>query len=512
MRFVVLIFIFFQLQTRGQITLNWQKTFGGGHFDIGYKVLATLDGGCIIVGMALSSESGDVDATHGGGDAWVVKLDAQQNIQWQRALGGTGLDELHAILPIDSGGYILTGLSYSNDEDLPSNYGDKDVWVIRLDDTGAILWSKNFGGSSADQGYSITQVTDGNFVIAATSSSTDFDLPSSTKFFDWWIIKLTSNGEIIWKKTFGGSQYEIAYDVTSTTDGGVAIIGITESLDGDVFGQHGSGDYWVLKLDSIGHIQWQKALGGEYYENGQNIKQCPDGGYIITGYSSSNNSGDVGQGHGSYDAWVVKLTDSGDLEWQKAIGGNDDDWLVSISLTHDGGYLLTGTTFSTNGDVIDNDGVMDIWIVKITASGKLLESKTFGGTNAEWASAITQTADGGFLVIGDTQSQDGDVSSNHGLKDIWLLNIQDGITGIHPLHSISMPLHPTPAHQSITIDWPEQSIDLQYSIFDSNGRAVQQGRFTTGTPLNVADLKSGIFYIQVIDDGGKAAGNKFIKH
>ncbi|MFY9419238.1 MAG: hypothetical protein WAP17_09180, partial [Bacteroidales bacterium] len=231
------------------------------------------------------------------------------------------------------------------------------------------------------------------------------------------------SGDIIWQKCFGGTNEDYAYSIQQTSDSGFIVAGYTFSNDGDVSGYHGYFDYWVVKLNSSGDIEWQKCLGGTYYDYAYSIQQTSNGGFIVAGSTNSNN-GDVSGYHGYFDYWVVKLNSSGDIEWQKCLGGTNNDYANSIQQTSDGGFIVAGYTESNDGDVSGyHGGDYDAWVVKLNSSGDILWQKCLGGTIDDRANSIQQTSDGGFIVAGFTVSNDGDVSGNHGASDAWVVKL-----------------------------------------------------------------------------------------
>ncbi|MDR2353872.1 MAG: hypothetical protein LBF22_12115 [Deltaproteobacteria bacterium] len=228
------------------------------------------------------------------------------NIEWQKSFGGSGSDEVRSIQITPDGGYIIAGLSLSNDSDVTGNHGKNDSWIVKLDFQGTIQWQKSLGGSDDDETRSIQITSDGGYIIAGESSSNDGDLTGNHGHYDAWIVKLDSQGTIQWQKSLGGSYEDAASSIQITSDGGYIIAGTSTSKDGDVTVNHGEFDAWIVKLDSQGTIQWQKSLGGSEWDVSSSIQITSDGGYIIAGYSRSND-GDVTVNHGERDFWIVKL-------------------------------------------------------------------------------------------------------------------------------------------------------------------------------------------------------------
>ena len=344
-------------------------------------------------------------------------------IEWQKCLGGTSWDYAKSIQQTSGGGFIVAGETWSNDGDVSGNHGIVDSWIVKLNSSGDIIWQKCFGGTDDDVAFSIQQTSDGGFIVAGGTFSNDGDVSGNHGIVDSWIVKLNSSGDIIWQKCFGGTDDDVAFSIQQTSDGGFIVAGGTFSNDGDVSGNHGIVDSWIVKLNSSGDIIWQKCFGGTDDDVAFSIQQTSDGGFIVAGYTSSND-GDVSGNHGSWDSWVVKLNSSGDIEWQKCLGGTDNDEAKSIQQTSDGGYIVAGETWSNDGDVSGNHGNSDYWVVKLNSSGDIEWQKCLGGTVKDIAKTIQQTSDGGFIVAGYTNSNDGDVSGIHGdYYDFWVVKL-----------------------------------------------------------------------------------------
>jgi hypothetical protein len=405
--------------------IEWQKLYGGSGDDEATSVQQTNDGGYILAGISYSTD-GDVTGNHGSGDYWVVKLDSLGNLEWQKSLGGTGDEEANAIEQTSDGGYIVAGMSHSVNGDVTGHHGDSttlDYWIVKLNSIGNIQWEKSLGGSGNDQAYSVQQTNDGGYVIAGFDNSNDGDVTSSHGNEDYWIVKIDSIGKIEWQKSYGGGGDEEAYSVQQTKDSGYIVAGWTHSSDGDVTGQHGyNSDCWILKLSFNGNLEWQKTLGGSEDDAAYSIQQTIDGGYIFAGSSNSDN-GDVTGNHGSGDYWVVKLDSSGTIEWQKAIGGSYGDYACSIRQTIDG-YVVAGESNSIDGDIERNHSIyLHCWLIGLSDTGAIEWQKALGGGGNDVATSIKQTFDDGYIVAGWSSSTDGDVTANHGGYDEWIVKL-----------------------------------------------------------------------------------------
>lgn len=326
-----------------QPSIQWQKCLGGAGYDQANSIQQTTDG-CYIVAGISDSNDGDVTGNIGSGDYWIAKITNIGEIEWQKSLGGSGGDAANSIQQTTDGGYIVAGNSDSNDGDVTGNHGGfSDYWVVKLSNTGGIEWQKSLGGTGNDQAYSIQQTTDGSYIVAGFSESNDGDVTGNHGNIDYWIVKLNGSGVIEWQKSFGGTGSDWATSIQQTIDGGYVVVGFSDSNDNDITVAHGSNDYWVVKLTSVGGIEWQKSLGGTYYDSACAIQQTSDGGYIVAGQSQSID-GDVTGNHGYTDYWIVKLDNSGLIEWEKSIGGVYSEYPTSIQQTKDGGYIVIGTS------------------------------------------------------------------------------------------------------------------------------------------------------------------------
>jgi hypothetical protein len=400
---------------------NWQMSLGGTSAEWAWSVQQTTDNGLIIAGTTYSDD-GDVSWHHGAFDMWIVKLTSSREIEWKKTIGGSADDYALSIQQTTDGGYIIAGNSSSNDDDVSENHGGFDCWIVKLNSSGEIMWQKSFGGTEDDFAGSIQQTTDGGYVFAAESCSHDGDVSANNGQSDFWIVKLDSSGKIIWQKSFGGSSYDWPVSIRQTNDKGYIIAGYSESYDGDVPGNWGEYDFWIMKLNSSGEQIWQNCFGGSNTEQASCIQQTTDGGYIISGLSESNDY-DVSGNHGKADIWVVKLNSMFEITWQKCLGGSEDEWSTSILQTLDGGYIIAGTTYSNNGDVSGNHGEGDIWVVKLASSGDLTWQKSLGGSAYDRANCIQQISEKEYVIVGGSNSDDGDATENHGVEDLWIIKI-----------------------------------------------------------------------------------------
>ncbi len=410
--------------------IQWQKSLGGTSFDNGVGIVHTSDSGYMMVGTT-GSINGDVSGNHGPLDIWVTKLTSAGSLVWQKCFGGTSGDYGQSIQKTMDGNFIIAGSAFSSDGDVTSNHGYYDYWVLKITPTGGIIWQKTYGGSGSEFLHNIRETSDSGFIVTGSSNSTDGDVTGNHGNYDMWVVRLSPTGSLIWQKSLGGTLEDMGGAAQQTPDGGFIIAGNTASNDGNVSGNHGGDDLWVVKLSSSGSILWQKTLGGSGMEDMTDefgpgsVAVTADSGFIVAGWSNSTD-GDVTGNHGSWDFWVVKLSDTGHIQWEKSFGGTADDEATCIEQTADGGYIVGGQTFSNDGDVSGNHGDYDYWLIKISDTGRLQWQKCLGGTGYspnDCINSVHQTLGGGYIIAGFSNSNDGDVTGNHGDFDAWIVKL-----------------------------------------------------------------------------------------
>jgi len=319
--------------------LQWTKAIGGKYWDEGHSIIQTSDGGYAIAGSTSSFGAGEADV-------YVVKLDANGNLQWTKTIGGPESDRGNSLIQTSDGGYAIAG--YTNS----FGAGNGDVYVVKLDANGNLQWTKAIGGPKYEEGRSIIQTSDGGYVIAGstfsfgTGETIGEDLDGVDK--DVYVVKLDANGNLQWTKTIGGKYWDEGHSIIQTSDGSYVIAGTTRS-----FGAGGE-DVYVIKLDANGNLQWTKTIGGPESEGGNSLIQTSDGSYVIAGTTRSF-------GAGGEDVYVVKLDANGNLQWTKTIEVKNE-YLSEPSLiqTSDGGYAIAGkaTPFG-----------LDVYVVKLDKNG-----------------------------------------------------------------------------------------------------------------------------------------------
>jgi hypothetical protein len=498
----------------------WDKTFGGSNMDYIKSLKQTTDGGYILGGFTESGISGDkTQASRGGVDYWIMKLDANGNKIWDKTFGGNDHDFLTSLQQTADGGYIVGGASFSgiSGDKTQTSKGSYDYWVVKLDASGNKTWDKTYGGSSYDYLNSLQQTSDGGYILGGHSES---DMGgdksqgnnSAPGYSDYWILKLDASGNKIWDKSYGGGFDDLLNSLQQTSDGGFILGGSSDSgISGDKTQTcKGVDDYWVVKVDSSGNKIWDKTFGGNSYDDLNSLQQTTDGGYILGGFSSSGIGGDktqASQGQGSADFWVLKLDANGNKTWDKTIGGSNADALHSLQQTSDGGYILGGESSSgISGDKSQAlVGLTDYWVVKIDASGNKTWDKTLGGSGDDLLYSLHQTSNGDYIMGGMSNSGiSGDKSqASKGSYDFWAIKLAGNITGLKETETgFAASVYPNPSKGNIQIQLSSMSgPSISATVSDLLGRVVLQQELLATDQNITLDLTlpsaKGIYLLQL---------------
>ncbi len=499
---LTLAFALAQIVTFAQApAIQWQKTIPGDIYTYETCMKQTTDGGYVFAGYNYPTSYANFK---------VVKVDSSGLIQWQISLGGSGDDMANSIQQTTDGGYIVAGSTTSTNGDVTGNHGGADYWIVKLSASGVLQWQKTYGGSFYDYAKCIQQTSDGGYIVAGQSDSINGDVTGNHGNQDAWVVKLNSSGVIQWQKSLGGTNIDRPTSLQQTSDGGFIMVSYTLSTDGDVAGNN-VGGYWVVKLNASGVLQWQNTYGGTGtgYDFATSIQQTSDGGYVVGGHTNSS-TGDVTGFHGGYgdDFWIVKISNSGVLQWQKTLGGINDDWAQSTQQTADGGYIVAGLTYSNDGDVTGFHGGngADFWIVKLNSNGALQWQKTLGGTDDDQAISILQTIDGGYVVSGGSSSIDGDITS--GQTGWWLVKLGPDLATTD-FQQQNITLFPNPATNKLHLQTANNISLDKITITDLTGKVVLTQTSNT-TQVNVELLASGMYIIEAVS-GDEKLISKFLK-
>jgi hypothetical protein len=377
--FVFLISSFTVMVNAQDYGIMWNQTYGSSEEDVANSLVQTSDGGFVVAGY---TKAFDID-----GDAWLVKTDASGNVEWNRTYGEEDWDRINSLVKTSDGGYALAGYTYS----FSAGFGD--FWLIKTDSSGNMEWNKIFGEYDLDRANSLVETSDGGFALAGYTNS------FGAGHYDFWLIKTDSSGNLEWNQTYGGVDQDIAWSLIQTSDGGFVLAGETLSFGA---GDH---DFWLVKTDSSGNMEWNQTFGKEDYDFAYSIVESIDGGYALAGISRSEDSADF---------WLIKTDIYGQIQWDKRYRRGTHSGAYSLIVTSNGGYALAGYSHSIFGST-----GTDFWLVKTDPYGNIKLNQTYGGTEIDHAHAVVETSDGGFALTGYTKSY------GKGGQDFWLVKTDE---------------------------------------------------------------------------------------
>ncbi|MCO6482665.1 MAG: T9SS type A sorting domain-containing protein [Flavobacteriales bacterium] len=489
--------------------LEWQRCLGGSYPEESWAIQPTLDGGYMVLGTTTSND-GDVSGNHGGRDFWLIKLDHFGTPQWQRCYGGTGNETARDLLAASDGGFLLIGSAGSADGDADCANAASHPWALKADSTGNIQWQVCLGidpnGSGAAFSRAV-ETADGGYLLVGGTHASHGIWHENHGQGDFFALKLDDGGMVEWLHCYGGSGSEEAIPVRSTPDGGYVIAGISNSTDGQVTAA-GYGSIWVIKIDADGNLQWNRRMGGSSGPNmGQTVQDLlvnPDGSVLVV-CTVGANDGDISGNHGSRDVWLVLLDGSGTILRQRCFGGTGWDSAWSGVTAGQGRYVIAGSTQSNDGDVSGNHGGtgQDAWVFMVDADLDLLWQKCLGGTGGEAAFAVSRTLDDGTIISGYTNSDDGDVSGLHppGTDDIWVTKLAPYMDmGIADPKGGTISIFPSPTSNFLEIHLPDAlPANACLDVLDPSGRIV------------LHEPMAGRPSIMRIDVSGWALGMYFIR-
>jgi hypothetical protein len=334
----------------------WSRTYGGTEQNLAYSLVEASDGGYAIAGNSL-----------------LVKIDALGNMQWNKTYSGVA----YSIVATSDGGYALAGAVAG------------DFWLMKIDSDGDVEWNQTYGGTGDDYAFSLVVTSDGGYALAGSTAS------FGAGGVDFWLVKTDSLGDMEWNVTYGGSGDEWACSVIATPDGGYALAGVCNcSMSYWIwYGFFYDGDCWLVKTDAFGNMEWSQTYGGAGSDWASSVVATSDGGYAIAGTWNFTMSIDTGGG----DFWLIKTDSNGDVEWNQKYGGEGEDLAYSLVATSDGGYAIAGTWYFRGPLMM---GSADFWLVKTDLLGDMQWNYTYGDTGDDIARSLITTSDGGYAIAG----------------------------------------------------------------------------------------------------------------
>ena len=411
------------------VSIHEISTLGGTKNESGQSVVATSDGGFAVLGYSQSMDGDLLNKSNISYDFWLIKYNFNGEQEWQKVYGGSSDDRGYDIILSNDNNMVIFGSSKSADGDVSSNAGSNDFWIAKISNSGAIIWEKSLGYNGSDNGYSVIQTIDNGYLLLGVLDVTASDGEGNNRISsyrhaggDYWAVKLDANGILEWSRYFGGNFTDTSYAACQTQGGDYIIIGSSDSNDIDISNNKGTYDFWIIKISSEGNLIWEKSYGGSEIDEALDITPTTDGNFIVCGNTRSNNI-DVSSNNGAADIWILKITPNGEILWEKTYGGNSFEAAKSVHQTTDNGFIIAGNSRSDNNDLTKNNGQNDGWIFKINQDGILQWQTSIGGSNIDLLMDSTQLQDGSIVAVGNTSSSDLDISENKGFTDLLLIRL-----------------------------------------------------------------------------------------
>jgi len=509
---LVLVTILLPFSIIAQVDFLWDQRYGGNNTERYYDVDFAHGGGYIFTGIFFSDAvNGDISETYGGQDVWLVKISENGEIEWEKTYGGSKSDQINDISRVSSGGYIMIGESTSVDYDVSENFGQVDIWVVKISNNGEIEWEKTIGGGGFDHGMSIEETSDGGFFLGASYNSNSEDLPPISGKYDILACKLNAMGDVEWQQSYGGSVLDFCDAVLETSDGNFILAGISYSSDSD-FTNQGETDLFVLKISQLGEIIWQSSIGGEWSDFFSSIQETSDDGFIISG-STDSYFGDIFSENGERDCVVVKLNSLGEVEWSRSYGGPFSERGGQIKQQGDGTYTFVGGSFSNTGDLSGNLGSKDAWLVNLSSEGEINWQTNFGDDFSNQMNDLLINTDGTILLAGVSESKVDTSEWGWGYQEIWLTKVKPNVVDvINVENSITLNVFPNPAKDILNVQNNEKLIGAAYHVINLNGDVTLKGVFDSqNTKINISSIVPGQYNLRTNFEGVSVV-KKFIKY
>ena len=498
----ILFLLFFSVQALSQTPLiEWQRCYGGSANDFPKRIIEGRNNDLIMVGHTLSTD-GDIIGGNDSMNIFWLRVDTLGNILNSRVLGAGGYDDASDVIAAWDNGYIVLGNTTSVN-DVTNQHGSQDIWIVKVSIQGVPQWEKCFGGSDFEAARSIIKTKDSCYVICGFTYSNDGDISFNHGTSDMWMFKIDKTGNLLWERTYGDGPGDYANDIIQTSDNGFLVCGATFSDSGQVSGNNGSQDFWIIKTDSAGNLQWAECYGGGFLDAAYRIEELNSNYYII-GVNISKD-GDVSNNHldgtaASPDTWLICIDSIGQLLWERSLGGSRIESSSEILFSSQS-FFLGAYASSNDGDVNYHPGSSssDFWIIQTDTSGNILWNNCYGGTGHDYLESMLIVGNS-LYALGQTRSNDIDVSGNHGGIDFWLFKIKiDNLTNsiVKQKDEHSFSFFPNPANNLINFKTAKNAL---LNVYDIQGKLIMSEIIEGQLIKDVSELSNGTYLLESVFD------------
>jgi hypothetical protein len=513
------------IHAQGNLYPVWDRSYGGNDLEELKSIIYTKDNGFLLSGISYSMISGtktedNRDPGHSSADYYIVKLDSNGVMQWDKTYGGNRQDELHVAIQTADSGFMLAGRTFSDSSgDITQpylTYSFGDFWIVKLDRNGNKQWDRRYGGSDLDNPYSIVQNPDGSYLIGGNSESpagldvTEPNRDSTNQTQDYWILKIDAAGNKLWDKRFGGTREDWLVSVIRTQQNQYILTGYSESeIGADKTGYKGGIDYWVIKTDGSGNKIWDRTFGtGDI--DGSTMAQTAllnNGDIIVSGRSYSGIDQDKTQNlWGASDFWFLRIDSSGNKIWDKDIGGNGNEELYSVVPTSDHGFLIAGDSYSgISGNKSENNlGFEQSWIIKVDSNFNQRWDKTILTDGHDESGSAVETKDGCYVVANWSYANPGTgykTAPTNGSLDYWIIKFCPGSINDVQSADNSFSVFPNPFVKNLTVTISNEISTGKMTLLNLEGQVVFENRLDRKT-YDLGFLPAGIYILKLETTAG----------
>lgn len=502
----------------------WTRSYGGSKSESSYGMILTTSGTVVCAGHSASKNSGDVGANKGSYDAWVFEVDTiDGSLNWSKTYGSSGYDYGYSLQENSRQEYVVAGICGAANGDIDSGRGGFDGFVFVVDKNGNLLRNRSLGGTISDNFNDLVVMPDGSYVLVGETNSKNFEAPVNKGGRDIWIVKVDTSLNVVWTKTFGGSGYDNALGAILAPDGNILIHAYSDSKDGDLLSNpkaDSMGASCLLKVTTTGNVIWQKAYGGTDYEYPADIELRGDNEILLISESASSD-GDVPANKGQADTWLCIVDSVGDVKFSQNYGGSKGDYANKIVVDEYGDIYISSLSRSSDLDVDSNYGSNDLWLIKLCGSPDTMingnmftytANHNFSGASYQWldcsdnsvlstSKSYTVTKNGSYKLVVSTGCG-ADTSACFAVTSI-------GISTITKLNDVG--LYPNPAHDVLHLSSKNSLKKATATVYDINGRVVLTEKISNGS-IRISSLPDGVFTCVIVDIDGQMLGRKvFVK-
>lgn len=518
MKKLLLLYVLFStILTSYSQKILWEKTLGGNHSEYLLDMIPTADNGFLLAGATQSPKSGDVTTERKSNyDAWLWKMKASGAKEWDMRIGGDGDNYLHSINhTLRDGGFIL-GITSSSPKDVFKTVeaiGKSDAWIIKLDAARNVMWQTLLGGKEKEEVIKVLPLAGGDYVILMSSNSEVGGTKTSPYYggTDIWVVRLSAEGAIRWQRSYGGEYDDIASDIIATSDMGLLIGGYSNSgVSGNkTVDSYGNNDYWLIKLNKEGSIQWQQSYGGEGNDQVKQIQEVEKEKYKVYGISDSP----VGKAKNSglqseVDYWALTIDSEGQVVEELNYGYGARNFLTNGVASKEGHVLLGGTTVEKKrqGTEVNYLGTL------LNKEGDVIWEKSISGKGENVLSRFIETRDGGYIFAGTSDgAKSKEKSTQRGMNDFWIVKVKAGLSDKDGQETdgstdsqkekLKIEAFPNPVVTYVNIVIPVEYKSGVLKVFDMSGRLLYQRSMKYQTePLNLTHFVRGTYIVSVKTD------------